>query len=83
MTTQKTLFTQVRPYYVNLLSELKTAQRSISMMYYAFDYGEWAQKISQVLAEKAQSGICVRLMADKFGLLLDEPHHALKNYFEI
>jgi cardiolipin synthase len=79
MTTQKTLFTQVKPFYQNLVSALEKAQSSISMMYYAFDHGKWAHKISKVLTEKAQSGVCVRLIVDQFGQLLDDHRHAIKN----
>ena len=79
MTTQKTLFTNVNAYYKNLLAELETAQNSISMMYYAFDHGGWAQKISQVLIAKAQAGVRVRLMTDGFGQVLDDVSHVLKN----
>jgi phosphatidylserine/phosphatidylglycerophosphate/cardiolipin synthase-like enzyme len=57
MRTRKTLFTQVKPFFKNLVSALEKAQRSISMMYYAFDHGEWALKISKVLTEKVQSGV--------------------------
>jgi len=79
MKTEKTLFTQVRTYYKNLLAELENAQESISMMYYAFDHGEWSQKIAQVLVDRARAGVQVRLMVDAFGQVLDEPRHALKN----
>jgi cardiolipin synthase len=79
MTTKKRLFTIVKDYYQNLLAELETAQESISMMYYAFDHGEWAEKISQVLVARAQSGVRVRLMTDGFGQVLDDSSHALKN----
>jgi phosphatidylserine/phosphatidylglycerophosphate/cardiolipin synthase-like enzyme len=79
MKTKKTLFTQVHLFYKNLLAELETADRTISMMYYAFDHGEWSEKISGVLAEKAKAGVRVRLMADQLGQVLDERRHALKN----
>jgi cardiolipin synthase len=79
MTTQKRLFTQVEPYYKNLASELETAQDSISMMYYAFDTGEWAERIAGILAAKAQAGIRTKLMVDEFGQVLDEPRHSLRN----
>jgi len=79
MKTKKTLFTQVHFFYKNLVAELETAESSISMMYYAFDHGEWSQKISKVLVERAQAGVSVRLMADEFGQVLDEPRHAFKN----
>jgi len=79
MKTQKTLFTNVETYYKDLVVELETAETNISMMYYAFDHGEWAAKISQVLMNKAQDGVNVRLMADGYGQILDEPRHVLKN----
>jgi cardiolipin synthase len=79
MTTQKKLYTQVEPYYRNLAAELETAQESISMMYYAFDSGMWAEKIAGILAAKAQAGVRTRLMVDEFGQVLDEVRHSLKN----
>jgi len=79
MKTKKTLFTKVPNFYNNLLSELNSADTIISMMYYAFDHGEWAKKISAVLATKAQAGIRVRLMTDELGQILDNPRHILKN----
>jgi len=79
MKTQKTLFTNVSTYYQNLILELETAEDAISMMYYAFDHGEWAEKVGQVLIAKAQDGVRVRLMADGFGQVLDQPRNTLKN----
>ena len=79
MITEKKLFTQVKPYYTNLASELMTAQNSISMMYYAFDHGEWAKKISEILIAKAQTGVRTRLMVDEFGQVLDDPRHLFQN----
>ena len=79
MTTEKRLFTQVQPYYQNLAAELETAQESISMMYYAFDSGVWAERIARILAVKAQSGVRTRLMVDEFGQILDEPRHSIQN----
>ena len=79
MITEKKLFTQVELFYQNLADELKTAQESISMMYYAFDSGEWAEKIAVILAAKAQNGVRTRLMVDEFGLVLDDVRHSLQN----
>jgi len=79
MKTQKTLFTNVSTYYQNLFAELETAQDAISMMYYAFDHGEWAEKVSQVLIAKARAGLRVRLMADGLGQVLDNPTNTFKN----
>jgi cardiolipin synthase len=79
VTTKKILFTHVKDFYKNYVSEIETAQEAISMMYYAFDHGEWAEKISKVLIEKAKAGVRVRLMQDGFGMVLDEVSHAFKN----
>ncbi len=79
MPTRYTLFTQARPYYADLAAALETAQETISMMYYAFDGGEWADRISAILAAKAESGVRVRLMVDAFGLMLETPRNAFPN----
>jgi cardiolipin synthase len=73
------LFTDVLPYYTQLLRDLESAQDAISMLYYAFDYGEWSTRISTVLIARAQAGVHVRLMIDGFGLVLEEPRHSQKN----
>jgi cardiolipin synthase len=77
---QHTLFTNVQDYYADLVNQLATAQNSISMTYLAFDSGEWAERISQILVVKAAAGVRVRLMVDELGQLLDEPRHVLKNH---
>jgi len=79
MTDHRTLFTSVTSYYENLLSALETAENTISMMYYAFDYGDWTEKLSDVLVEKARSGVRIRLLADGMGQVLDNFRHTLKN----
>lgn len=73
------LFTQVRSYYRDLVDQLETARDTISMTYLAFDTGEWAGRIAQVLREKAASGVSVRLMVDEIGEITDEPRHVLQN----
>ena len=40
MNTQYTLFTEVEPFYTDLLAALAQAQHEISMMYFTFDHGE-------------------------------------------
>lgn len=76
---QHTLFTQVHEFYEDLISQLGTAQESISLVYLSFDSGKWADRISDVLCAKASAGISVRLMVDEFGQVLDEPRHAVQN----
>jgi cardiolipin synthase A/B len=79
MNPETTLFTQVRSYYRDLVATLETAQDTISMTYLAFDTGDWARCIAQVLREKASSGVYVRLMVDEIGEITDEPRHVRQN----
>jgi cardiolipin synthase A/B len=79
MNPETTLFTQILAYYQDLVEQLAAAQHTISMTYLAFDAGEWAERIAQVLREKAASGVYVRLMVDEVGEITDEPRHLLKN----
>ena len=77
--TRYTLFTQVRLFYTDLLEALSITQERITMMYFTFDYGEWAKKIAQLLVAKADAGVQVRLIVDEFGLALDAPRHTFQN----
>ena len=79
MNTQYTLFTEVEPFYTDLLAALAQAQHEISMMYFTFDHGEWASKINRILRVKHASGVRVRLMVDEIGLLVDAPKNAIRN----
>ncbi len=79
MNTRTHLYTQVHPFYLDLAEALTGAERQISMMYYAFDYGEQAGRIAEILVERAAAGVDVRLMVDEIGLALDAPRHALAN----
>jgi len=77
--TRRMLFTDVLPYYTQLLKDLENAQDAISMLYYAFDYGEWSTRISTVLIARAQAGVHVRLMIDGLGIALEKPRNSRKN----
>lgn len=74
-----TLFTDVCIFYQNMLATLPQAERSIDMIYFAFDHGEWAGKISRVLKQKAASGVRVRLMVDELGMVVDNVKNGLRN----
>ncbi len=76
---QYMLFTKVQDYYKDLVERLATANQRISMTYLSFDSGEWSEQIAQVLIAKSAEGVCVRLMVDELGQLLDEPRHAVNN----
>lgn len=74
-----TLFTDVHTFYDNLAETLAQAQHSITLMYYTFDWGEWALKISSVLQSRQEDGVVVRILVDEIGLLADSPSHIVKN----
>ena len=50
---------------------MQQAEHSIDMIYFAFDHGEWAGKISPILQQKAADGVQVRLMVDELGMVVD------------
>ena len=77
--TRYKLFTQVEPFYADLVETLPAAQERITMMYFTFDHGVWSEKIARELAARAAAGVEVRLMVDAFGLALDAPRHAFRN----
>ena len=79
MNNQYTLFTEVKPFYTTLLTALANAQHTISMMYFTYDYGEWSTEINRILCAKSAEGVQVRLMADEFGLTVDNAVNALRN----
>ena len=74
-----TLYTDVQTFYTRLTEAIDQAQQSITMMYYTFDWGDWALKISSILQSKQASGVPVRLIVDEIGLLVDSPSNIVKN----
>jgi cardiolipin synthase A/B len=74
------LFTQVQDYYANLTNELATARREISLSFLAFEDGNWAREISEVLRSKVEQGVRVRLLVDEIGQLCDEPRRMHRNF---
>ncbi len=80
MPDKSKLFTKTQQFYIELNSSLQSAQERISMMYFAFDHGFWAQKIAETLFERAQAGVNVRLMVDQVGLITDNPNNIIRNH---
>jgi cardiolipin synthase len=76
---QYTLFTNVQEYYQNLIAELNTAQKNISLAFLSFAHGLWAEKISQALIAKANAGVCVRLIVDEIGEVWDDHDNFFQN----
>ncbi len=77
---QHTFFPLVHNFYANLVDRLAGARQKISMTYLAFEDGNWAQSILQILREKAETGVQVQLMVDEIGQQLDEPRRLLRNH---
>lgn len=73
------LFTDVHTFYDNLTETIAQAQHSVTLMYYTFDWGEWALKISRILANRQAAGVSVRLLVDEIGLLVDSPSNIVRN----
>jgi len=80
MPVQTKLFTKTQQFYVELNSSLQGAQEKISMLYFSFDHGIWAQRIAETLRERALAGIDVRLMVDQAGLITDKPINIVHNH---
>lgn len=77
--TQFKLFTDVHEFYSALQTTLQTARQHIYMAYYAFDDGRTARSVAHILAQKAASGVEVKLMIDEAGLYLDNWHNGWRN----
>jgi cardiolipin synthase len=77
---QHIFFPQVQNYYADLVEKLASAQEKISMTYLAFEDGDWAQRILNVLRAKAAAGVRVQMMVDEIGQQLDEPRRLLRNH---
>lgn len=77
---QHTFFPLVQDFYSDLVDRLTGASERISMTYLAFEDGNWAHRILQVLREKAEAGVQVRMMVDEIGQQLDEPRNLLRNH---
>ncbi len=73
------LFTDVADFYTALQTALRSAQQHIHLAYYAFDDGNIARRVAQILTQKAASGVVVKLMVDEAGLYLDNWQNGWRN----
>ena len=60
-------------FYSDLLTELKKARKKIYMEYYIIKKGKMWNSILEILKEKAENGVDVRLLYDDFGCILSFP----------
>ncbi len=74
------LFSEVTPFYQDVLDAIAQAEETISMMYLIYDYGCWTEKINDVLVAKREAGVRVRIMVDLLGTITDHPTNIFHNF---
>ena len=74
------LFSEVTPFYHELVNAIAQAQESISMMYLIYDKGFWTEKLNDVLITKREAGVRVRIMVDLLGTITDHPTNIFHNF---
>jgi cardiolipin synthase len=79
ITLELKLYSPVQDFYTNLIEAFGQAQKSITMMYFTFDWGDWALKITEILEAKQAAGVRVRLIVDEIGMLVDAPANIVSN----
>lgn len=74
------LFPEPNDFFESLLDELKKAKHHINIQFYIFKDDEIGNKIIDILIDKVQNGVEVRLLYDAVGsrLLSDKSIHKLK-----
>ncbi|MCQ2230723.1 MAG: cardiolipin synthase [Paludibacteraceae bacterium] len=87
-----TIFTKATDLYDNIIADLKGAKHHIHMEYYIFLADKIGQRIMDVLKEKAQEGVIVRVIIDDVGswqlkkkkiLELQEAGIEIKSFLEV
>ena len=74
------LFSEVTPFYQDVLDAIAQAKEKISMMYLIYDQGCWTEKINDVLIAKRKAGVRVRIMVDLLGTIADHPANIFRNF---
>jgi cardiolipin synthase len=69
------LYVDGKNFYPPMLADLQAAQSSIHFEQYGFDPGEVADQFVPVLTDKAQHGVDVRMIVDRFGSGVDGNAH--------
>ena len=62
------LYVDGKNFYPALLADMQAAHSSIHFEQYGFDPGQVADQFVPVLTDKAQHGVDVRMIVDRFGL---------------
>jgi cardiolipin synthase len=74
-TTSVQLYVDGQNFYPALLADMQAARSSIHFEQYGFDPGEVADQFVPVLTDKAQHGVEVRMIVDRFGSAVDTNAH--------
>jgi cardiolipin synthase len=69
------LYVDGTSFFPPLLADMQAAQSSIHFEEYGFDPGEVANAFVPVLTDKAQHGVDVRMIVDRFGSSVDTSSH--------
>ena len=79
MNNQYEVFTEVTPFYSDMLETLIQAEHKISMMYFTYDCGIWTKKMNEIMYKKIDQGVDVRIMVDLLGIFTDNPKNIFNN----
>ena len=71
--TKQTYFKSGEDYYKALIEDLKTAQKFIFLEYFIIEEGKFWNSILEVLKEKANSGVMVKVVFDDIGCMSTLP----------
>ncbi len=63
------LFTDIKAHYEDILAEISKAKNYIHICYFIWRSDEWGTKLRNILAEKAEAGVKVRVLYDDIGSL--------------
>ena len=69
------LYVDGKNFYPALLADMQAAHSSIHFKQYGFDPGQVADQFVPVLTDKAQHGVDVRMIVDRFGSAVDGDAH--------
>ncbi|MCB0012887.1 MAG: hypothetical protein KDE34_13330 [Anaerolineales bacterium] len=72
-------YSQADAFYGDLCLAIQQAEEHIHAAYFAIDAGHWASVITNCLLERANAGVKVYLMVDRFGNYLENIRNSYRN----
>ncbi len=61
------IFTDIAEQYERMLQDIKNARHTVDVMYFIYKDSEIGRRLRDLLVEKAQEGVVVRMVIDDFG----------------